>query len=299
MLKGKGSLVLILVLALVLAVLVAAFFASVANLKPVVVAAHPLGAGTRLNEKAVVVKRIPAAAVLPDAFSSIEEVKGQVLTMPRNTGDQITASMVGPEAASTIAAALPSTHRAVAIHVDRATGLMGMIGVGDKVSVVAVLDPTRLNILTVSPIVEAGKKASSPPGPMAIITVSGLRVLKVPQLFRYQEIPQEEGETGSLWAPAVTTMAQQEEGVVLLDVPMEPVEVAPGLKVSPVELLPLLDATARIHLVWEPEDADYSIATVGVDLADLVEAAQEMQATGKGVARKPVEAKSPTGGRKK
>ena len=295
MLKGKGSLVLIIVLALVLAVLVAAFFASVANLKPVVVAARPLGAGTRLDEKSVVVKSIPAAAVLPDAFSSIEEVKGQVLTIPRNTGDQITASMVGPEAASTIAAALPPTHRAVAIHVDRATGLMGMKGVGDRVSVVAVLDPTRLNILTVSPVVETGKKASSPPGPMAIVTVSGLRVLKVPQLFRYQEIPQEEGQS-DFRAPAVTTMAQQEEGVVLLDVPMEPVEVAPGLKVSPVELLPLLDATARIHLVWEPADADYSIATVGVDLADLVEAAQEMQATGKGVARKPAEAKSSASG---
>ena len=92
-----------------------------------------------------------------------------------------------------------------------------------------------------------------PLSPVASITIKGLRVLVVPQSFRYEELPKTSGEA-ELFASARTSQAAQSGSVILLEVPLAPVQIAPGLSVSPAELLALLNKVATIHLVLEPSD---------------------------------------------
>ena len=61
----------------------------------------------------------------------------------------------------------------------------------------------------------------------------------VPQSFRYVET----GSTGSSdsFLPARTSASQQQSSVILLEAPLTPVEIAPGVVASPAELLALLN----------------------------------------------------------
>lgn len=248
--------------------LTAAFLAAVRNTRPTLVAARALPPGTRLTEADVAVRQIPAAARLPGALSDPKEAVGKVLSFARAEGDQITAAMLG-EGPAGIAAALSPDARAVAVRVDQSSGLLGILRPGDRVTVIAVVDPGALGFeRSLLPAPSPGREAvtgtveAPPAGPAARVVLSGLRVLLVPASFRYEEASPSQGGPAAL-APLRTLSAQQ--GVVLLEAPVEPVEVAPGLRVSPVELLALLDAKARIHLALEPPDGGRPVS-VGVTL---------------------------------
>ena len=114
---------------------------------------------------------------------------------------------------------------------------------------------------------EEKKKEETVPSPVAMVVVPSLRVLLVPQSFRYQEaMPGEEDE----YMPAFSSTTAQEAGVVLLEVPIAPQPIAPeGLEMSPAELLPLLDRYGHIHLLLDPLEADYSIPPTGADLVGV------------------------------
>ena len=242
----------------------AAFLAAVRASAPTVVAARPLGAGTRLSEADVVVRQIPAAARLPGALSDPKQAVGKVLSFPRAEGDQITAAMLG-EGAYGIAAALSPQTRAVAVKVDQSSGLLGILRPGDRVTVIAVVDPSELGFARSAPAPAAavtGTLEGPPAGPAARVALSGLKVLLVPSTFRYEEESPARGGPAAL-APLRSLSAR--EGVVLLEAPIEPVEAAPGLRISPVELLALLDAKARIHLALEPPEGGAPVS-VGVTL---------------------------------
>lgn len=281
--KRRGAKTLIIVagggLAIFLCVL--AFLASVRMTKPVVVAKQALPAGARLTAEYVEIREIPAQAILPNAASSLEEVEGQVLTVARAPGDQITKDMLGDQAAVGISNQLRPGHRAVAVHVNQASGLVGIIRPGDRVSVVAIVSPDELGTM-LQPVSIAGEatftgtiaetitETITPPSTAAYVVVSGLNVLLVPYTFRYQEVLPSE-ETG-LFSSAFTTASATQESVVLLEVPVDPVEVAPGIRVSPVALLPLLDTKASLFLVLEPVQDDGVRVTVGAELGDLYRA---------------------------
>ncbi len=270
--KGSRSLVIVIVLALLAGFLAMGVVGKARNTAPCLVASRALQAGTRLDERAVEVKEIPAAAILPGAFTSLEEVEGQLLTVPRAPGDQITAEMVGSKATASVMAALKPDHRAVAVYVNKATGLAGMIQVGSQVTAVGIVDPQKLNLERRASVGE------SPPSAMAMVVVPGLKVLMVPQSFRYREVLP--GEKGSTFAPAMTTSREQEKGVVLLDVPLSPIPLIPdGPVVSPVELLTLLNSQGEIHLVGEPEGADYTIPPTGVSLYEVYQAMLDAEVT--------------------
>jgi Flp pilus assembly protein CpaB len=242
----------------------AAFLAAVRASAPTVVAARPLGAGTRLSEADVVVRQIPAAARLPGALSDPKQAVGKVLSFPRAEGDQITAAMLG-EGAYGIAAALSPQTRAVAVKVDQSSGLLGILRPGDRVTVIAVVDPSELGFArsALAPAAAVTGTLEGPPaGPAARVALSGLKVLLVPSTFRYEEESPARGGPAAL-APLRSLSAR--EGVVLLEAPIEPVEAAPGLRISPVELLALLDAKARIHLALEPPEGGAPVS-VGVTL---------------------------------
>jgi hypothetical protein len=196
-------------------------------------------------------------------------------------------------ASSGIPAQLSENTVAISIKVDQATGLAGVLRPGQTVSVIAIIDPgviqqSALQSVT-SPVLEAPAAASSagvsptplpptpipqpPVSPAARIVISGLKVLVVPQSFRYEE----SATTGSSdsFLPARTTVTLQQNSVILLEVPVTPVEIAPGLIASPAELLALLNQTAVIHLALEPANG-LTIRVEAVPAVDLAELYQSI-----------------------
>jgi Flp pilus assembly protein CpaB len=238
------------------------------------------------------VRTLPADAIPEGAYTTIAEAEGKVLTTARVAGDPITAYLAGESAAASgIPAQLSPDSVAISIKVDQATGLAGVLRPGQTVTVIAIVDPAAIQQNSLqsitSPVLEAPAVVPSsgatptpipptptpqpPPSTAARIVITGLRVLVVPQSFRYEET----AATGSSdsFLPARTTVNLQQNSVILLEAPVTPVEVAPGLLVSPAELLALLNQTAVIHLALEPAGG-LSIrveAVPAVDLAELYE----------------------------
>ena len=233
----------------------------------VVVASKYIGVGTRVDSSMIVQRQMPKAAVPANAFRDPSKLEGQVVTVSRAPGDLITKGMVGSKAVSALAAGTKPDHRIIAINVDRATGLAGLLQVGDKVSVIGILDPQTMQIqsnqYTYSPLGpgtgKAAEQAEMPLSPEAMVVASGLTVKFVPWTFRYTE-----GTTEG-YQEATTTAQAQESNVILLDVPVEPVPVAPGgPEVSMPELLALLNRYGTLHLVLDPASADYSTPPTGI-----------------------------------
>jgi Flp pilus assembly protein CpaB len=281
--KGFRSYLITIGGAVVVFVLVAAFLGGLRSTTEVVVAHASIPAGARLVEGYLELREVHTGDVLPNALSSIEEAEGQVLTIARAPGDQITADMVGSAATVGLANQLEPGHRAVAVHVNQASGLLGVLRPGDRVSVVAIVDPQAAQVeerrTFYSPVSNVGETGEETelveqelPGPSAHVVISGLRVLLVPQLFRYEEaLPEEDGD---MFAPARTSASAQNSSVILLDVPTDPVEISDGaagtpIEMSPAALLPLLDAHAELHLILEPAESDGVQIEVGAELGDL------------------------------
>lgn len=278
--KSKGTRALLITVGggLIVFVLLAAFLGSLRSTRPTVVAVKPLPAGARLTADVLAVKEIHSSARLPNALSSIQDAEGQVLTVARSAGDQITADMLGDQATVGIAAQLETGHRAVAIRVTQSSGLAGIIRPGDRVAVVAIIDPQQAGVesffqplqpeVNLEAEAEAGEMITpTVQSTVAYMVISGLRVLLVPQAFRYEEVLPEEDSSG-LFAIARTTASAQQESVILLDVPVKPVEVA-GMQISPATLLPLLDAKAQMYLLLEPVEEDGIRVTTGTNLGEL------------------------------
>ena len=304
--KGKTSIIAIGALALITFALVAGVLVAAQKKTPVVVAARALEAGTRLSLADVEIVQVHAGAVHEGAFETVEEVVGLVTSVQRMPGDQITADMIGDEALNALAQALAPGHRAVAIHVDQASGLAGLLRPGDTVSAIGIIDPTAMG--------GTGAQAS---GAGAKVMLTGLKVLFVPYEFRYREIS--EDDAGGM-SPVMSSSSGRDKGVILLSVPVQPITITwqltepvpvtvataspitasekttdttgtmwgrgdtpavepddaqpadpnPSIRVSPVELLALLDARASVYLAMEPVSERGEIETPGVYLLDLL-----------------------------
>jgi Flp pilus assembly protein CpaB len=290
--KPRKSIFVIAGLALLAFILTYALLAGVIAPQPVVEARVDLAAGTRLTADVLEVKTLPANAIPKGAYTALAEAEGKVLTTARVTGDPITAYVAGESAASGIPAQLAPNTVAISIKVDQATGLAGILRPGQTVAVIAIVDPANIQRNSLqsisSPVLEAptvppssGTTPTSlpptptpqpPVSPAARIVITGLKVLVVPQSFQYIEM----AGTGSSssFLPAYSSASQQQNSVILLEAPVTPVEIAPGLVASPAELLALLNQTAVIHLALEPSDG-LTIrveAVPAVDLAELYQA---------------------------
>jgi Flp pilus assembly protein CpaB len=287
----KRSYIIVGALALLAFILTYALFAGVIAPKPVVVARSDLAAGTRLTADVLEVKTLPANAIPKGAYTELAEAEGKVLTTARVAGDPITAYVAGESAVSSgIPAQLAPNTVAISIKVDQATGLAGVLRPGQTVAIIAIVDPSTIqrNALQsiTSPVLGVSTPAigivptSLPPtptpqplvSPAARIVITGLKVLVVPQSFQYIETAG--SGSSSSFLPAYSSASQQQNSVILLEAPVTPVEVAPGLVTSPAELLALLNQTAIIHLALEPADG-LTIrveAVPAVDLAELYQA---------------------------
>lgn len=290
----KRSYIVVAGLALLAFILTFALLSGVVVPKPVVVAHVDLTAGTRLTADLLEVRTLPGSAIPDGAYTTLAEAEGKVLTTARVAGDPITAYVAGESTASSgIPAQLAENTVAISIRVDQATGLAGVLRPGQTVSVIAIIDPgviqqSALQSVT-SPVLQEPAAASSsgvsptpmpptpipqpPVSPAARIVISGLKVLVVPQSFRYEESATTGGSDSFL--PARTTVTLQQNSVILLEVPVTPVEIAPGLIASPAELLALLNQTAVIHLVLEPANG-LNIRVDAIPAVDLAELYQSI-----------------------
>lgn len=287
----KKSLLIILGLAALAGAFTLALLSGFVQLRPVVVARVDLAAGTRLTAEIIEVQKRPRVAIPEGSLTSLEEAAGKVLTTSRVAGDVITAYVAGESGASAgIPSELAEGSVAIAVKIDQATGLAGIVRPGQRVSVIAIIDPQAIqhdssfsnapitNPLEVPPVegplpTPTPTLTPQPPlSPVASITITGLRVLVVPQSFRYEELPATTGED-AMFADARTSQASQEGSVILLEAPLQAVQIAPGLSASPAELLALLNDVATIHLALEPaEGLSIQVSSLQpVDLAKLYE----------------------------
>jgi Flp pilus assembly protein CpaB len=280
----KRSPIAAIVLAIVIGLLVIALLNGVVRPTQVVVAKVAIAPGTLLSDQLVELRTIPMGARPADALSKLEDVTGKVLAVGRAPGDLIVTSVLGEIAGAGIPAELPQGHVAMAIHVNLASGVAGLLRPGQTVSVIGMLSPDILKTNTVSvfaaPIAEFSSEIISitpdttitptltptpvpPASPLARLVITGLRVLMVPQSFRYEEIPAGASEE-QLFSSARTSMSAQEGSVIVLDVPTTLVEVTPGFRVDPATLLAALDQYGIIHLALEPTSG------LGLDVTDVI-----------------------------
>ena len=268
----KRSPIAAIVLAVVIGLLVIALLNGVIRPTQIVVAKVPIAPGTLLTDQLVELRTIPMGARPVDAFSKVEDVTGKILAVGRAPGDWIVSSVLGDIAGAGIPAELPEGHVALAIHVNLASGVAGLLRPGQTVTVIGMLSPDIIKastsslftapipeftspLLSTTPVVSATPTPTPTPeppvSPLARLVISGLRVLMVPQSFRYEEIPAGASQE-ELFSAARTSASAQEGSVIVLDVPTGLVEVTPGFWVDPATLLAALDQYGIIHLVLEP-----------------------------------------------
>ena len=272
------------VLAVIIGLLVMALLNGVVRPTQVVVAKVAIAPGTILTDELVSYRSIPMGAKPADAATQLEDVIGKMLAVGRTPGDFIVTSVLGEIAGAGIPAELPEGHVALAIHVDMASGVAGLLRPGQTVTVIGMLSPEIIQSSStgvfVAPLAEFSSPLLSltpegtvtptvtptptpPTSPLARLAITGLRVLMVPQSFRYEEVPAGASED-QLYASARTSMAAQEGSVIVLDVPTRLMEVSPGFKTDPATLLSALDQYGLIHLALEPA------AGLGLDVSDVL-----------------------------
>ena len=293
--RKKRSPWLAIVLAVVIGLMVIALLNGFIRPTEVVISKVAIAPGTVLSADLVELRSIPAGAKPVDAFSTVEEVQGKMLAVGRAPGDLILSSVLGEASAAGIPSELEPGHVALAVNVDLASGVAGLLRPGQTVTVVGMLTPDVLqDALSMAPAPYPSDEALAPDGlsatptptptpappsaPLARLAISGLRVLMVPQSFRYEELPAGSSEE-QLYSSARTTMAAQGSSVIVLDVPTGIVQVAPGLRADPVALLAALNQYGSLHLALEPAAGLQPGDVVTLNLGDLYESLN--QARGK------------------
>jgi Flp pilus assembly protein CpaB len=276
------------ILAVVIGLLVIALLNGIIRPTQVVVARQAIAPGVILNDTLLELRTIPMGAKPANALTSLEEASGKMLAVGRAAGDMIVQSVLGEIAGAGIPAELPEGHVALAINVNLANGVAGLLRPGQTVTLIGMLPPDVLREsaasgytlmtlpttlpMSVTPILDPGLETATPTvtptprpptAPVARLALTGLRVLMVPQSFRYEEIPAGASEE-QLFASARSGMSAQDGSVIVLDVPTALVEALPGFEISPATLLAALDQYGAIHLALEP------VGGLALDLTDTL-----------------------------
>lgn len=289
----KRSPILAITLAVVIGLMVIALLNGFIHPTDVVVAKVAVAPGTILVADLVELRSMPAGAKPADAFTKLEDVQGKMLAVGRAPGDFILSSVLGEASAAGIPSELEPGHVALAINVDLASGVAGLLRPGQTVTIIGMLTPDVMeDALSVIPapypsevmLTPVGQFATPTPtptpappaAPLARLAISGLRVLMVPQSFRYEELPPGSSEE-QLYSSARTTMAAQGSSVIVLDVPTNSVEVAPGLRANPASLLAALNKYGALHLALEPAAGLQNSDIVTLNLGDLYDSLNEVR----------------------
>ena len=294
----KASILPVLLIAAVAGALSLLFLSSLRADTTVVVAARSIALGARLTDKDLTTKKVRQADALPNAVVDIKGAKDQVISIQRMTGDQITKDMLGNQAVSAIASSLAADHRAVAVKVTRASGLAGILRPGDYVTLIGVIKPGQQSTRPTAGAVISGTVAAVPtkcagagcptptpqvPGQIvpqtafARVTATGLKVLLVPQTFRYEEVTTTDSQG---FAQAQSSQVGQSESVIVLDVPVTALTLT-GLEgpltLTLPELIALLNSQAEVYLALEPASGAARAEFPGVAIEQIID-----QGVGKG-----------------
>jgi len=228
----------------------------------VLVASTNLSAGHVLEEGDLISAVVPQDMLPDDAVMDPNEVVGMTLTIGRSEGDIIRLSNIGTDALT-----LAPGERAVAITVNNASGLAGLLRPGDYVGVTAVIEMT------------GGGSA----GTFSKSTIEDLRVLYLSPEFEALDPDNNLLENATDNTTAAVQQERRTEGAVVLAVPItqetifydfQNVEPELGVKqrvVNTIELLTALDASgsAKLYLFLMPRDAE-TMVTSGLWLPELV-----------------------------
>ncbi len=244
-----------------------AFIAVLLFLQPtpdetVLVASADLSAGHVLVEEDLAAAVVPQNMIPEDAVIDPNEVVGMTLTIGRSQGDIIRVSNIGTDALT-----LAPGERAVAITVNNASGLAGLLRPGDYVGITAVIEQT----------------GGSGGGTFSKSTIEDLRVLYLSPEFEALDPDSNMLENATDNTTATVQQERRTEGAVVLAVPIKEetifydfqnVEPELGVKqrtVNTVELLTALDASnsAKLYLFLMPNDAE-DMVTSGLWLPELV-----------------------------
>lgn len=291
--KKKRSPIMVIGFAILIGFLVIALLNGTIRPSSVVAAKVGLAPGTLLTADLLEVRSVPAGGVPSDAFQTIAEVEGQMLTVGRAPGDFITKAVVGESAASGIPSQLEPGHVALAVRVNSASGVAGLIREGQTITIIGMLAPEVLQNAglnsALSLLPEAGQQVVDPNAaaatPTAIVTptpsplqsplvriaISGVKVLLVPQSFRYQELPPGSGND-QMFASATTSQSAQSGSVIVLDLPLRPIEIKPGLSVNPATLIAALNQYGQLHLAIEPAGGLQAGEILTLNLGEMYQA---------------------------
>ncbi|NPV42316.1 MAG: Flp pilus assembly protein CpaB [Anaerolineae bacterium] len=228
----------------------------------VLVAAYDLSMGHIMQEGDVIYATFPKEMVPEDAVYEPAEMVGLTLLTGRSQGDIIRKANLGTEPM-----ALAPNERAVAITVNNASGLAGLLRPGDMVGVTAVIDSGSIGEI----------------GTFSKAAVENLRVLYLSPDFQAVD---EQNNVITSQTDNTTATVQKErksEGALVLAVPIESEtivyefkDVEPELgtqlrRVNAVEMLIALQASdnAQLYLYLMPRDAE-KMVTSGLWLPELV-----------------------------
>lgn len=228
----------------------------------VLVAAYDISMGHVIEAGDFVYATFPSEMIPEDAVYETEPIVGLTLMTGRSQGDIVRMSNIGSEPM-----ALAPNERAVAITVNNASGLAGLLRAGDQVGVTAVIDSTG-----------AGES-----GTYSKAAIENLRVLYLSPDFQSTD-PDDNvltNETDN--TTATVSKERKSEGALVLAVPIafetiiyEFKDIEPELgtqlrTVNVVEMLIALEASdnAKLYLYLMPRDAE-EMVTSGLWLPELV-----------------------------
>ena len=140
----KRSPLIAIILAVVIGLMVFALLNGVMRPTQVVVAKVAIAPGTLLTDQLVELRTIPMGAKPADALTKVEDAVGKMLAVGRAPGDLIVQAVLGELAGAGIPAELPEGHVALAIKVDLASGVAGLLRPGQSVTVIGMLTPDLL-----------------------------------------------------------------------------------------------------------------------------------------------------------
>ena len=227
----------------------------------VLVAAYDLDMGHIMEDGDVIYATFPRDMIPEDAVYEPSEIIGLTLLTGRSQGDIIRLSNIGTEPM-----ALAPNERAVAITVDNASGMAGLLRAGDMIGVTAVIDSST----------------SGESGTYSKTAVENLRVLYLSPEFQATEVESVlTSETDN--TTATVTKDRKTEGALVLAVPISAetivydfADVEPELgtqlrTVNIVEMLIALEASdnARLYCYLMPREAE-DMVTSGLWLPELV-----------------------------
>lgn len=106
---------------------------------PVVVAARPIDAASRIDKAMLKVAQVPKALVPPGCFDKVEAVHDRVSFMQMATGMPVSAEMLAPIGTEPgLPSQIPEGYRAISVRTDEASAVAGFVMPGHRVDIYAV-----------------------------------------------------------------------------------------------------------------------------------------------------------------